>query len=178
MIWTLVWTNMAIDINKVPEFYQTYFKSIGTSELVPLLLSSGDDLMELLKSINDERALHRYAEGKWSIKDVVQHIIDAERVFVYRAMRFARNDKTDLHGFEQDDYVPEANADHRTVHQLLTEFMNLRAATIDFFSSLSQEYRERTGTANRFEMSVEMIGYIISGHLLHHVSIIEERYLK
>lgn len=169
---------MAVDINKVPEFYQTYFKSIGSSELVPLLLKSGDDLMELLKSINDEKALYRYDENKWSIKDVVQHAIDAERVFAYRAMRFARNDKTDLHGFEQDDYVPEANADARTVHQLLTEFMNLRASTIDFYSSLTQEVRERSGTSNNTEMSVEMIGYIISGHLLHHISIIEERYLK
>ncbi len=178
MTWTWEWNNMAVDINKVPEFYQPYFKSIGSSELVPLLLKSGDDLMELLKSINDEKAHHRYAEGKWSIKDVVQHMIDSERVFVYRAMRFARNDKTELSGFDQDDYVPEAKADHRTVHQLLTEFMNLRAATIDFYSSLSQEYRERTGKCNGVEMSVEMIGYIISGHLLHHISIIEERYLK
>ena len=169
---------MAIDINKVPEFYQNYFKPVGSSELVPLLLQSGDHLMELLKSINDEKALHRYEEGKWSIKDLVQHIIDSERVFVYRAMRFARNDKTELSGFDQDHYVPEANADHRTVHQLLTEFMNLRAATIDFSSSLNQEYRERTGTSNGVEMSVEMIGYIISGHLLHHIKIIEERYLK
>jgi uncharacterized damage-inducible protein DinB len=169
---------MAVDINQVPEFYRNYFKAIGTSELVPLLLKSGDDLMELLKSINDEKALYRYEEGKWSIKDVVQHVIDAERVFTYRAMRFARNDKTDLHGFEQDDYVPEANADERTVHQLLTEFMNLRASTIDFFASLNEEKRSRKGTANGSEMSVEMIGYIISGHLLHHISIIEERYFK
>lgn len=169
---------MAVDINKVPEFYQTYFKQIGNSELVPLLLQSGDHMMELLKSINDEKALYRYADDKWSIKDVVQHMIDSERVFVYRAMRFARNDKTELSGFDQDDYVLEANADHRTVHQLLTEFMNLRASTIDFFSSLSKEYRDRVGKSNGVEMSVEMLGYIISGHLLHHISIIEERYLK
>ncbi|MFK7951270.1 MAG: DinB family protein [Ekhidna sp.] len=169
---------MKFDINKAPEFYQGYLRKAAHNELVPLLLQSGDSLMELLKSINDEKAIYRYEEGKWSIKDLVQHIIDAERVFVYRAMRFARNDKTDLPGFEQDDYVASANADNRTVHQLLTEFVNLRASTIDFFSSLSQEVRERTGPSNNAEMSIEMIGYIISGHLLHHLSIIEERYLK
>lgn len=169
---------MKIDINNVPEFYRPYFKSIGNGELVPLLLSSGDGLMELLKSINDEKALFRYADGKWSIKDIVQHMIDSERVFVYRAMRFARNDKTELHGFEQDDYVPEANADGRTVHQLLTEFMNLRASTIDFFASLDDDKRKREGLSNGVSMSVEVIGFIISGHLMHHTSIIEERYLK
>lgn len=169
---------MGVDINKVPAFYQGYVRQTGNGKLVPMLLKSGDDLVETCKSLTEAKALYRYAEGKWSIKDLVQHMIDSERVFVYRALRFSRNDNTELSGFDQDHYVPEAKADNRPLHQLLTEFNNLRASTIDFFSALGDEERERTGVSNGVEMSVEMLGLIISGHTFHHLNIIKEKYLK
>ncbi|SNT25935.1 DinB superfamily protein [Ekhidna lutea] len=167
-----------VDIQKVPEFYRGYIETLGGGELVPLLLKTGDEFISYCNRITEQQGLYRYEDGKWSIKDVILHVTDAERVFAYRALRFARNDSNELSGFEQNDYVPEANADDRTIHNLLTEFTNVRAASVDLFSSFSQEIRERTGMANGVEMSVEAIGYIISGHLKHHLEIIQERYTK
>lgn len=165
-----------VDINKVPEFYQGYIKAAGTGELVPLLLKSGDDFITFCRRLTEQQGLYKYAPDKWSIKDLILHLTDSERVFAYRAMRFARNDNTELSGFDQDLYVPEGKADDRSIHNLISEFTNVRAASVDLFTSFSQEIRQRKGIASGVEMSVEMIGYIISGHLIHHMNIIQERY--
>lgn len=167
-----------IDIEQVPEFYRGYIKAAGKGELVPLLLKSGDDFISFCRSLTEQQGHYKYAPDKWSIKDIILHIIDAERMFAYRALRFARNDKTELVGFEQNDYVPEANADSRSIHNLLSEFTNVRAATVDMFSSFSEEVRKRKGIASGVEMSVEVLGYIISGHLIHHMNVIQERYSR
>ncbi|MEO9485340.1 MAG: DinB family protein [Ekhidna sp.] len=165
-----------VDIEKVPEFYRGYVKAAGSGELVPLLLKSGDDFITFCRSLTEQQGNYRYAPDKWSIKDIILHLIDAERVFAYRAMRFARNDKTELSGFDQNIYAPEGKADERTIHNLLSEFTNVRAATVDMFSSFSEELRQRSGVASGVEMSVEVLGYIISGHLIHHMNVIQERY--
>ena len=167
-----------VEIEKVPEFYRGYIKAAGKGGLVPLLLKSGDDFITFCRGLTEQKGLYKYAPDKWSIKDVILHLIDAERVFGYRAMRFARNDKTELSGFDQNAYVPEAKADDRTIHNLLSEFTNVRAGTVDMFSSFSADVRQRTGIAGGVEMSVEMLGFIISGHLIHHMNIIQERYTK
>ncbi|WP_370086637.1 DinB family protein [Ekhidna sp.] len=167
-----------IDIKEVPEFYQGYVRTLGEGELVPLLLKSGDDFIGFCRNLTEAQGRYKYAPDKWSIKDVILHLIDSERVFAYRALRFARNDKTELSGFEQDDYVPEAHADERTIHNLLTEFTNVRAATVDLFSSFNDEIRKRSGIANGVQISVEALGYIISGHLVHHMNVLNERYTK
>lgn len=167
-----------IDIKEVPEFYQGYVRTLGDGELVPLLLKSGDDFIGFCRNLTEVQGRYKYAPDKWSIKDVILHLIDSERVFAYRALRFARNDKTELSGFEQNDYVPEAHADERTIHNLLSEFTNVRAATVDLFSSFNEEIRKRSGIANGVEMSVEALGYIISGHLVHHMNVLNERYTK
>ena len=169
---------MNFSIDQVPEFYRNYIKKTEGGELVPLLLQSGDQLVATCRDLGDEKALFRYEIGKWSIKDLIQHLIDSDRVFAYRAMRFARNDKTELSGFDQDDYVPEAHADERPLHQLLNEFNSLRASTIEFFYALKPQQLSRVGISNGVEMSVEMLGYIMSGHTLHHLQIINERYIK
>ncbi|WP_421762780.1 DinB family protein [Ekhidna sp.] len=167
-----------VDVQKVPEFYRGYIKAAGEGELVPLLLKSGDDFIHFCRGISEQQGLYKYAPDKWSIKDIILHLTDSERVFAYRALRFARNDKTELSGFDQNLFVPEANADGRTIHNLLSEFTNVRAATVDLFSSFSEEVRQRSGIASGVEMTVEMLGYIISGHLKHHLNIIHERYSK
>lgn len=167
-----------VDLKEVPEFYQGYIKVLGQGELVPLLLKSGDEFISFCRRLTEQQGLYKYAEDKWSIKDIILHVTDAERIFAYRALRFARNDKTELSGFEQNDYVLEANADSRSIHNLLTEFTNVRAATVDMFSSFSEEIRKRKGVSNGVEMSVEALGFIISGHLMHHLKIIHERYTK
>lgn len=167
-----------VDIQKVPEFYRGYVEAAGKGELVPLLLKTGDDFIHFCRCISEQQGLYKYAPDKWSIKDIILHVTDSERIFAYRALRFARNDKTELSGFEQNDYVPEANADTRSIHNLLTEFTNVRASTVDLFSSLSDEQRKREGVACGVLISVEAIGYIISGHLVHHMNVITERYTK
>ncbi len=168
---------MKIDIEQVPEFYRTYVRFLQDETVVEQLQSSAKDFNYLLNTFSNEKAEHRYAEGKWSIKDLVQHIIDAERVFCYRAMRFARNDKIELPGFEQDDYANTASADRRDIQDLMSEFTSTRYSTISFFSSLTDEDLKRTGTASGAQFSVEILGYVISGHLLHHLEVIRERYL-
>ena len=168
---------MRIDIQQVPKFYRPYFDHLKDESIVESLIRSGEELEQLIRKISDERAEYRYAEDKWSIKDILQHLLDSERVFVYRAMRFSRNDSADLSGFEQNDYAADAAADDRDVESLLVEFRDLRASTIQFFASLGEEKLKRKGTANGYPMSVEFLGYLISAHVFHHLNVIDERYL-
>ena len=116
-------------------------------------------------------------KGKWTIKELVQHIIDAERVLSYRALRFARRDATDLAGFEEDDYVKNSNGDTRDYNDLLVEFSAVRNATILLFNSFTDEALQRIGSASGSIISVRALGFIISGHLQHHLTIIKERYI-
>jgi hypothetical protein len=119
----------------------------------------------------------RYAEGKWTIKDIIQHLIDAERVFSYRAMRISRNDKTPLPGFEENDYVENTNANGRSIQDLLTELSAVRQSTLLLFKSFSEEQFGRIGVASNADVSVRAIGFIIIGHQKHHQKVFQERYL-
>ena len=124
------------------------------------------------------RLLHRYAEGKWTIKEILGHIVDDERIYVYRALRFARNDSTELPGFEQDHYAQYSEANKREITDLLDEFALVRRSTIAFFKSLDNTALMRTGVANGNRVSVRALAYHIAGHELHHMNIIRERYLR
>ncbi len=168
---------MTVDINKVPEYYRPYFDYINEESVVELLRTSAEDFTCLVNTFSNEKAEYRYQEGKWNVKDLIQHIIDAERVFVYRAMRFARNDSAGLSGFDQDDYVASINASKRDIENLMNEFLATRSSTTSLFSSLSAEDFQRAGKASGVTFSVEVLGYFIAGHLLHHVKIIREKYL-
>ena len=119
----------------------------------------------------------RYAEGKWTIKDIILHLIDAERIFAYRALRIARNDKTALPGFEENDYVVAANANNRGYESLLAEYETVRNVSISLFETFTSEELLRLGTASNNSVSVRAIGYIMLGHELHHKNVILERYL-
>ncbi|MEO1254872.1 MAG: DinB family protein [Bacteroidota bacterium] len=167
-----------IDIQEVPEFYRGYVLALGAGELVPLLLKTGDDFISFGRGLNENQGNYRYAEEKWSVKEVMQHVIDSERIFAYRALRFARNDATELSGFEQNDYVPESNSNNRTIISLMTEFTNVRASSVDLFTSFKDDIRQRSGLASGVNISVEAIGYIISGHVKHHLNVLQERYTK
>ena len=132
---------------------------------------------ELVLSLSEEKLVHRYAEGKWTIKEILLHISDDERIYVYRALRFARNDATELPGFEQDDYVIASDANERSVESLLRELETVREATITLFDGLDDAALKRSGIANGNVMSVRAAAYHIAGHELHHVNLIKERYL-
>jgi uncharacterized damage-inducible protein DinB len=120
---------------------------------------------------------YRYAEGKWTIKDIIQHVIDTERIFAYRALRISRNDITPLPGFEENDYVENTKANERGIQDLLAEFSAVRYATLFLFKSFSEEQLKRIGTASGTAISVRAIGFIIIGHQKHHQNVFQERYL-
>lgn len=131
----------------------------------------------LVLAFPEERLTYRWAEGEWTIKEILGHIIDDERIYCYRALRFARNDTTELPGFEQDDYVLYSGANERSLEEILEEYRAVRQGTITFFNSLPEEALTRAGVANGHLMSVRAAAYHIAGHELHHLNSIKENYL-
>jgi uncharacterized damage-inducible protein DinB len=131
----------------------------------------------LLRAVPEERLTFRYAPGKWTIKEIVQHLTDDERIYAYRALRFARGDATELPGFDQDAYTTETGANRRSLNDLLDEFATVRAATVSLYEGLDDAVLTRRGVASGNVMSVRAIAYHIAGHELRHVRIIRERYL-
>ncbi len=132
---------------------------------------------DFILSLPEERLTHRYAEGKWTIKEILLHIADDERIYTYRALRFARNDATELPGFEQDDYALHSGANDRTINDLLVELATVREATISLYNGLDSAALTRAGVASGNFMTVRAIAYHIAGHELRHLNIIRERYL-
>lgn len=158
-------------------FYQYYINQVPEGNIIANMKESLGNTLSLLSVLPEEKWLHRYAEGKWSIKEVLLHIIDTERVFAYRALGVARHDQTSFPGFDQDAYVPESRADARSTKSLLSEFAAVREASIQLFSHLDDDLWARKGLANNHPVSVRALAYIIVGHELHHINIIKERYL-
>lgn len=133
---------------------------------------------DFIGALDGEKLSYRYAKGKWTIKEILAHIIDDERIYSYRALRFARNDQTELPGFEQDDYALESRANDRTIEALLKEFAAVRNSTIALFDSFDGQVLTRSGLASGNVMSVRAAAYHIAGHELRHMNIIRERYLE
>lgn len=159
-------------------YYGKYVSLVPGDHLTEALAKQLDQTLATLRSISEEKSLHRYESGKWSIKEVVGHIIDSERIFTYRALRFARNDQTPLPGFEQDPYIAAANFDAHRWEDLIAEFDHVRRSTVLFFDGLTPEESTRSGTASGGAVTVRALGYIVAGHELHHMRIVRERYLK
>lgn len=159
-------------------FYENYLSQVSNDyDLIEELEISLHRLIKFVQNIPMDKFDYRYSENKWTIKDILQHLIDSERIFVYRALCFARNDQTDLPGFEENDYVNEADANIRSIMELLTDLSALRNSTILLFKTFSQEKLLRLGTANNNIISVRALGFVIIGHQNHHQRIFEERYL-
>lgn len=132
---------------------------------------------DIIVRLPEEKLSYRYADGKWTIKEILMHIIDVERIFAYRALRFARNDKTALAGFEQEEYTPHSGAQSRDLVSIFEEFESVRNATITLFNGFDEEASIRSGLVNGQNVSVRALAYQIAGHELHHINIIQERYL-
>ena len=158
-------------------YYDEYISKVPSHDLIGYFLSQIDNVSTIAIDLDEEQLLYRYAPDKWSIKDIFCHIIDTERVFAYRALCFARGDMTELPGFEQDDYVKNANADVRHTAGILEEYAAVRQATIELFKGFTEDDILRTGIANKNKMSVRAAGYNIAGHELHHLAVIKEKYL-
>lgn len=165
------------DLSRVPEYYHKYISLVPVGDLKKLLEQQEQNNYGFLKSIPDEKWDFRYAPGKWSIKELVQHLIDTERIFCYRALRFARKDKTELPGFDENKYAEASGSSKRTKEDLLKEMQAINVATTLLFKSFDENQLEASGIANGKEIYVRAIGYIIIGHALHHIKILGERYL-
>ena len=158
-------------------YFGRYISQVQSSELFAALTAEMERTQRLLAPLTDTQALYRYAEGKWSIKQVIGHLIDAERIFAYRALRYARRDATELHSFDENSYVENAHFDSIKLPDLVAEFCTVRRANILFFRQLTTEEWDASGVANGNRMTVRALAWTIVGHEVHHRRILEDRYL-
>ena len=158
-------------------FYHTYILALDDVDLKQELYRGRDVFLSLLEEIPESKLSYAYAEEKWTLAEVLMHILDAERVFQYRALCFARNDKTPLPGFDQDKYMPNSSASVRTKEDIVLEYNAIRESTLCLFNSFDVDVLKRIGVASGSRMSVRAMGFIISGHQAHHIKIIRKRYL-
>ena len=163
--------------NEYAPFYAPYIQCLDNVILLEELEISVHRLRNFVQNIPMDKYDYSYAEGKWTIKDILQHLIDSERVFAYRALRFARKDVTPLPGFEENEFASVAEGYKRSIRDLLTELAVVREATLCLFKTFSDETLLLKGIASEREMSVRALGFIIIGHQNHHQRIFEERYL-
>lgn len=164
--------------NEYAPFFAGYIgKAQSVEDPIAALELQLDDCLTLFKPLDSDKQLHRYAEGKWSIKEVVNHLTDAERIFSYRAMRIARNDQTPLAPFDENLYVAASNADHVEWDGLVHEFELVRNSSIQLLKNLPDEAWTRIGTASGIPISVRAMVLIMYGHVAHHLSIVRERYV-
>lgn len=165
-----------VDLSKVPPYSIAYFENVGKQNPIAMMHENLDFFKKFYVQIPSEKWNYAYDSGKWTVKEVLGHIIECERIFQYRALRFSRNDATDLPGFDQDMYVAAANTNQRSPESLIEEYVNVRKAGLSLFENLTEEELERGGTANGFWVKTGWIAYMITGHELHHYNILKERY--
>jgi len=158
-------------------YYGSYVRLVPDGPIVETLRNQISETMATLNALREEKGDHRYQPDKWSIKEVLGHVIDGERIFSYRALRFARRDETPLPGFEQNLYVPAAAFGRRTLRSLLDEFGAVREATVHLYRHLDEEALSRSGIASENRMSVRALAWVIAGHERHHLRVLRERYL-
>lgn len=159
-----------------PEYQKNYISRIGQRNVLRVLESQILDLKALLSEIPYESEDFAYAEGKWTIKELVGHVIDTERIMCYRALCFSRGEATSLPGFDEDAYVKASSFNERSLYDLGHEFGSVREATICLFKYMTETELDRIGTANNHKMSVRSILYMIAGHHIHHDQVLRERY--
>lgn len=168
---------VSLNTNEYVPYQKMYLDLVKEEKIVTLLEDSLREFVVLVDVISDEKLNYAYQEGKWTIKEVLLHMIDTERIFQYRALRFAREDKTMLPGFSENDFVPYSNANSRSKQSLLAEFKAVRASTMSLYESFSADTLLVIGNSSGGTMSVRGLGYLIVGHQTHHINVIKERYL-
>lgn len=166
------------DLASVPSFYHNYVNAVKTDDLTDAFRQHQVDLLSVLVGLPEDRWDFRYAPGKWSVKEVIQHLIDAERIFCYRALCFARGETASLPGFDENSYAARSEADSRTKAELIDELSIVQKSSAQLFASFSDGQLASTGIANNNPVPVCAIGFIIVGHTLHHKRILEERYFS
>lgn len=166
------------DATEYAPYFARYIERVPEGDILDILERQSVETAALLAGVSEDEASFRYAPDKWSIRQVVGHMTDTERVMLYRALSFARGEQAMLPGFDENAYVAGARFDERTLHGLADEFRLVRAATIPFFAALTPEELRRVGTANNRTYTVRALAWIIAGHEVHHMSLLRERYLS
>jgi len=164
------------DPTEYAEFYANYISKVPGTDVLGVLESQRLQMLQLFAGRSERDGSFRYAPGKWTVKEVLGHITDTERIFTYRALRIARGDQTPLPGFEQDDYVRSGAFGERSLADLAEEFGAVRSASIVLFRSFKEEAWPRRGVASQKEVTVRALAFITAGHQMHHRIILEERY--
>jgi len=164
--------------NEYAPYYDTYIKKLVGNDIIEILTDQLERIVNLFKSINEDKGNYAYAAGKWSIKEVLGHMIDGERIFSYRALCIARGEQQPLPGFEQDDYVKAAQFNKRTLSSLVDDYRYTREADIALFKSFDDEALNRWGTASNNKVTVRAIMFIVAGHEEHHINILKTKYLN
>ena len=163
--------------NEFAPYYNNYISLITDEPITTVLEGQPGELSRLISGLPEEKGTYAYAEGKWTIKELLSHLIDGERIFAYRVLRISRGDKTPIEGFEQDGYIATSNANNRSFAELLEEFGLLRKANVLLVKNLSDESSRLMGTASDNPVSARALVYIMAGHVRHHQNILNERYL-
>jgi hypothetical protein len=165
-------------VGEYDPYYDGYISQVSEGEdLLAMMERQPAELSSLFKDVPEERGTFAYADAKWTIKEVLSHIIDAERMFAYRTLRVSRNDQTPIEGFDQDPYIENCNANERTIADLLEEFDLQRRSNMHLFRAMSDEAGARMGTANNVPVSARALVHMMAGHVRHHSNILKERYL-
>jgi uncharacterized damage-inducible protein DinB len=165
------------DTSEYVSYFGKYISLVPGDDIIAALGNQIENTGRLLRNLSESQGELRYAPGKWSIKEVIGHLIDSERIFAYRALRFARNDQTPLNSFDENNYVANSNYHLRKLADLADEFEVVRKANLHLLKNLDEEAWMRRGKANDNEISVRALAYVIAGHELHHLDIIRSRYL-
>lgn len=160
------------------DYFKTYINKVEGDDVLSTLRNNQKEIEQFLQSLSDDQWNHAYAPGKWTIKEIMIHIIDTERIMAYRALRIARNDQTPMPGFEQDPYIANAFASNRSSESIIEEYVSVRSATLTLFKNLEDAAFDIIGTASNGPFSPLALAYIIAGHELHHMQILRERYLS
>jgi hypothetical protein len=164
------------DRTEYAPYFEKYVTLVPEGDIVSVLRESGREVTDALRAVPETRGGFRYGEGKWSIREVVGHISDTERIFAYRALRIARGDQTPLASFDENAYAPTSGAEQRTIADLVAEFAAVREATVRLLESLPDDAWTRVGTASGKQVSVRAVAYMAAGHVLHHFGILRDRY--
>jgi uncharacterized damage-inducible protein DinB len=158
-------------------YQESYIKTVEGNDVLKVLGEQLKNIPDFLNSITEEKGRYKYAEDKWTIKEVIEHITDTERIFAYRALCIARGEKQVLPGFEQDDYVKGANSNNRKLSELIEGFTKVREANLSLFKSFNEDVINKKGSVNTYQITVNAILFIIAGHANHHLNVIKEKYL-
>ncbi|MFA6979649.1 MAG: DinB family protein [Ignavibacteriaceae bacterium] len=166
------------EINEYALYYQRYIDLITTDDIFSVFKQQAEEIVTLFTTLSEEQASFRYAEGKWTIKEVLAHIVDSERIFGYRVLAISRGEKNPLPGFAENEYVRNGKYENRSLKSLLAEFSHLSSANLELFKSLDEEMLSQKGTASGKEVTARAILFVTIGHEKHHLEIIKSRYLS